>query len=136
MCFQCFQFKTRLTPRVRNWDCSKEPTSGHYKITDPYLSITPSIFSIDSWSYQLGNQCLPRELHFHVFLRTLYLDSIEYQVLTPTPVREYLGTCIIIDQNPQYSQFSTAFDRPMALNSIELNLCVWTLFLCYPQSIL
>ena len=40
-----------------------------------------------------------------------------------TPVQEYLGTCIFIDKNHQYSQLSTAFDRLMALNSIELNLC-------------
>ena len=45
---QLFEFKARLIPRVRNWDCSKEPwgmvswtTFGHYKLTDPYLSMTP-----------------------------------------------------------------------------------------------
>ena len=96
-----------------------------------YLSMTPSYFSIDLWSYQLGNQCLLGQLHFNVFFRTLYLDSIETHVFTP--IEKHLfgstsGPAFFIEQDPQYPQYSTAFERLMALNSIELTPCIWTFF--------
>ena len=125
--FQLFEFKTPLIPRIRNWDCSKEPWG-----MDSYLSMTPLFFSMDLWSYQLGNQCLPGQLHFYAFFRTLYLDSIETKFLTPIDKHLFDGTSGSAFYRARSSMLP-AFDRLMVLNSIELTRCFWTLFPYHSQ---
>ena len=138
-CFQLFEFQTRLIPRVCNWDCSKElwgmgswTTFGHYKITDSYLSMTP--FFLYKFVVLPTGESMPSwTVVFLCFLQNLVpWFYIETNFLTPIEKHLFDGTSGPAFYRAKSSMFA-AFHRLMALHSIELTPCFWTLFLYHSQ---
>ena len=134
---QLFEFKTRLIPRVRNWDCSEPWGMGSWTTFDTIESQTLtcpwhpflSFFFLyrNLWSYQPGNQCLLVDnCIVPVFFGTLYLDFIETNFLTPIETHPFVGTSGPAFYIAKSSMLAT-------LNSIDLIPCFCTFFLCHSQ---